>query len=367
MRWFKCLAIGLVFSLLALWQALSWWQFLRTPLVPAGQSQLIEVKPGSGIFSLKVELQRRGLLQNPVYFEWLANITGAANRLKAGEYNLPPGITPMALLDLLGSANVVQHDMILVEGWNASQILAALASNPALTHTLADLSLAEIKTCLGISEASIEGLFFPDTYRFIKGTTDVSFLLRAYAAMQNYLQTEWSNRQPNLPYQTPYQALIAASLIEKEAKLAEERPLISGVIVKRLQTEMRLQIDASVIYGLGENYTGKLRRRDMQVDTPYNTYLYKGLPPTPIALPSLASLHAALHPVITDNIFYVARGDGGHYFSANLTKHNAAIQQYLIKQRNKPMIIGYGPYSVNWFDMNAILLKLCVTDDFRNK
>ncbi|MDF2867658.1 MAG: aminodeoxychorismate lyase, partial [Gammaproteobacteria bacterium] len=247
----------------------------------------------------------------------------------------------------------------LIEGWNSQQILAALANKSAITHTLAGLNSAEIKGRLGIKEPNLEGLFYPDTYHFVKGTTDLAFLLRAYTTLQNYLQAEWAARQANLPYQTPYQALIAASLIEKEAKLREERPLISGIIVKRLQNNMRLQIDASVIYGLGENYTGKLRRRDMQIDTPYNTYLYKGLPPTPIAIPSLASIHAALHPVITDNIFYVSRGDGGHYFSADLANHNKAIQQFLLKKPAQQILMLSGDYSMNLFNINGSTNKFC--------
>lgn len=360
MRWFKRLGLGLglIICLLIAWQINAWWRFLHTPII-IDKPQIIELKPGTGLWSLSKELQRRGLLSQPTYFEWLARISGADKRLRAGEYALPVGITPLALLDLLSSTKVIQYNLTLIEGWNNQQILAALANHPAIEHSLAGLSVTEIKQRLGITEPHLEGLFYPDTYQFTKGTTNLAFLSRAHGLLQNYLQAEWMARAPNLPYQTPYQALIAASLIEKEAKLEKERPLISGIIVKRLQNNMRLQIDASVIYGLGENYKGRLSRSDMRVDTPYNTYLYKGLPPTPIAIPSLASIHAALHPVITNNIFYVARGDGGHYFSADLANHNAAIRQFLLNKQTKPGLIPAGNYSINLFNLNQSATKFC--------
>jgi UPF0755 protein len=332
------LALGCVLVLVAL---LSWRHFLATPMV-VDAPQVLELKAGSGLFSLQQQLLKCGLLKHPSYFAWLAKYNGAASRLRAGEYLLPIGIKPQALLDLLSSDQVIQHELTLIEGWNYRQVLDALAKDPAIMHSLQDLSPQQIKLSLGIAEPYIEGLFFPDTYRFTKGTTDILFLQRAYRLMQQLLTREWAERQAGLPYSTPYQALIVASLIEKEAKLPEERALIAGVIVKRLQIGMRLQIDASVMYGLAENYKGSLHKSDLRLDTPYNTYLHAGLPPTPIALPSQASIHAALHPIVTDSIFYMARGDGGHCFSANLSDHNKALQQYLNLRRLKNTTASLG-------------------------
>lgn len=355
----SCVIFG---SLLIIWQAFSWVNFLTTPLIPAGQTQIIELKQGSGLFSLTKELESRGLLQHRFYFEWLARLTGVAKHLRAGEYELTSGMRPQAVLELLTSGKVIEHELTIIEGWNINQVLAALAKHPALHHTLTGLTLVQIKERLAIPEPYLEGIFFPSTYRFAKGTTDIAFLRRAYELMQNNLMAEWASRQPDLPYQTPYQALIAASLIEKEAKLSAERALVGGVIVKRLQIGMRLQIDASVIYGLADTYTGKLHKSEMRKDTPYNTYVYKGLPPTPIAMPGLASIKAALHPVITGNIFYVAKGDGGHYFSENLSEHNKAIQQ---SNRNKQVVPKVEPQLapaaciVNEFSINNLLPKCC--------
>lgn len=363
MWWIKRFGYTLIIfcSIGIVWQVIAWRQFLHTPLIPAnGQSKVIELKAGTGLLSLRKNLHQHGLLAQPWYFEWLVKYTGAAQQLKAGEYLIPPGTTPSMLLEILTSGKVIQHHLTLIEGWSSRQILAALTNDPAIMHTIDGLNLVEIKERLGITEPSIEGLFYPDTYQFTKGTTDISFLLRARIVMQQHLMAEWKVRQADLPYQTPYQALIAASLIEKEARLAEERSLISGVIVKRLQNNMLLQIDASVIYGLGNNYTGRLRRSDMQIDTPYNTYLHKGLPPTPVAIPSLASIHAALHPQVTNNIFYVARGDGGHYFSADLSSHNHAIHQYLSKKQLKFNIVPVGKYSANLFNTNSLSTRLCI-------
>lgn len=362
MRWLKTasLALGLIATGLLIWQIVAWYKFLTTPMLTGKSALVIELKHGTGMFSLTHELKNRGLLKHPKYFEWLAKFSGTGHNLQAGEYKVLPGTTPLVLLNLLCSGKVIQHQITLIEGWKFQQVLDALNNEPAIEQTLTHLSHESIRQRLQIPQQSIEGLLFPDTYNFTKGTTDTAFLQRAYELMQKYLTIEWANRQAGLPYQTPYQALIAASLIEKEAKLTTERSLISGVIVKRLRANMLLQIDAAVIYGLGEAYRGKLYKSDMRKDTPYNTYLHKGLPPTPIAMPSLASLHAALHPTITDNVFYVARGDGSHYFSSNLAAHQYATQQFLVKKTTIPFIKQTTGYSHNLFNINSILLRICV-------
>jgi len=361
MRALKGLSIGLLTLSLALasWFGYGWWRFIHTPLIPKqAEPKIVELNPGTGMLYLQRELTRQGLLNHPYYFAALVKMNNVASRLKAGEYLIPAGTTPPMLLNILTSGKVVQHQLTLIEGWNSQQILAALAANPAIAHTQ-NLDVQKLRKILAIEEPSIEGWFYPDTYSFTKGTSDINFLARAHAIMRQHLLTEWQSRAPELPLQNPYQALILASLIEKEAKMPAERALVSGVIIKRLQLNMRLQIDAAVIYGLGDNYAGKLHKRDLALATPYNTYLNKGLPPTPIAIPSLASLKAALHPIISANIFYVARGDGSHYFSTNLSNHNAAVQAYL---RNQPSVLPlqpHGVYSINLFGINQMATQIC--------
>jgi UPF0755 protein len=245
-------------------------------------------------------------------------LLGKSAQIKAGNYELEAAVTPFELLNLLTKGRVTQSELSIIEGWTFGQFRAALNANPAIRHDSATLSEADIAQRLGIPEKQLEGLFFPDTYYFASGTSDLALLKRAYQTMQKHLQESWQAREPNLPLDSPYQALILASIVEKETGQAQDRGMIAGVFVNRLRRGMLLQTDPTVIYGMGEQFDGNLRKRDLQADTPYNTYTRAGLTPTPIALPGLASLQAALHPAQTDALYFVARGDGSSVFSGTL-------------------------------------------------
>jgi len=219
-----------------------------------------------------------------------------------------------------------------VEGWNFKQMRVAIAGQQALEQTLVELSDQEIMQRLGYADEHPEGRFLPDTYHFPKGTTDLAFLKRAYQAMQGLLDAEWEQRDPGLPLNSPYEALILASIVEKETGLASERPEIAGVFVRRLKKGMKLQTDPTIIYGMGESYKGNIRRRDLKQDTPYNTYLHKGLTPTPISMPGADALHAVLHPKEGKSLYFVAKGEGSHQFSKTLVEHNRAVRKYQLKR-----------------------------------
>jgi UPF0755 protein len=278
-------------------------------------------------------LRAAGYLDRPaLYLEILARLDGSARRIRAGEYRLPAGMAPDALLALLVSGQVLQYPLTIVEGWSVRDLLSNLRNDPILLQTLEGLDGAEIMVRLGRPDMHPEGRFLPDTYHFPRGATDLAFLQRAMQAMDSVLAAEWERRAPGLPLETPEQALVLASIVEKETSLAEERARVAGVFVRRLQIGMRLQTDPTVIYGLGEGFDGNLRRRDLQADTDYNTYTRSGLPPTPIALPGRAAIHASLHPAAGDELYFVARGDGSHHFSRTLSEHNAAVRRYQLQQ-----------------------------------
>ncbi|MBL8248395.1 MAG: endolytic transglycosylase MltG [Candidatus Competibacter sp.] len=302
-------------------------RFLDTPLgVPAGGLTL-EIKPGMGIADLTRELRRQpGLLRSAWYLQTYARLSGLASRLKVGEYAIAPGITPRSLIDQLVAGRVLQHALTVVEGWTFQQLRHALAAHPKIAQTLREAGDAEIMARLGRPGEHPEGRFFPDTYHFPAGATDVAFLKRALAAMDQRLAEAWGDRSPNLPLHDAYQALILASIVEKETALAAERAEIAGVLVRRLRNGMLLQTDPTVIYGLGAAFDGNLRKQDLVADTPYNTYTRKGLPPTPIALPGAAALAAAVHPAPGDALYFVANGKGGHVFSRTLDQHNQAVR-----------------------------------------
>jgi len=324
-------AVVLAASFAGGWFLMDIQQYVQTPLALSQPERLV-VSQGDTLRSVAEGLRRRGLLAKPEYWLWYARWEGNADHIQAGEYLLTPGITPARLLRSLSQGAVAQYAITIPEGWTFRQMLAALHQDDKLTHTLRGLDDAAIMERLGRPGEHPEGRFYPDTYFFSRGTTDLDLLRRAYAVMERRLKQEWLQRAPDLPYRTPYEALILASIIEKETAIPEERPLIAGVFVRRLQRNMRLQTDPTVIYGLGSDFDGNLRRRDLKRDTPYNTYLHKGLPPTPIALPGGASLHAALHPAPGDALYFVARGDGSHYFSATIEEHNAAVRRYQLRR-----------------------------------
>jgi UPF0755 protein len=305
--------------------------FLKKPVFISQQSVDYIVKPGTGIFALAKGLHTQHLLKRPLYFIVLATFQGKTSRLKAGEYRIMPGTTPLQLLDQIVQGRVLFHPIKLLEGWTFQQFLAALRAQPRLLQTLQGLSVETIMEKLGHAGEHPEGRFFPDTYQFTAGTTDLAILKQAYIIMQKRLALAWEKREPNVPYRSAYDALIVASLIEKETAVDGERPMVAEVILNRLKKKMLLQIDPTVIYSLGKQYTGKLRKNDLRVDSPYNTYRYAGLPPTPIAMPGAASIQAALHPTEGERLYFVAKGDGGHQFSNTLVEHNQAVKNYILK------------------------------------
>ncbi|MGB0722595.1 MAG: endolytic transglycosylase MltG [Gammaproteobacteria bacterium] len=298
-------------------------------------SVVVQIPPGSGVKTLAAQLSDKGIIATPYWFEWLARIEKFAPRLKAGEYRLEPGDSPREALELFSSGKVIAYSETLVEGWNFRQMMEAVRASPILEHTLPDLSAETVMSAIGAEGEHPEGRFYPDTYQFPRGTTDVDFLRRAYRTMERKLAQAWAERREGLPLKTPYEALILASIVEKETAAPEERPLIAGVFVRRLEKGMRLQTDPTVIYGMGEAYKGNIRRRDLRTDTPYNTYTRGGLPPTPIAMPGGAALRAALHPADGKALYFVARGDGSgtHVFSATLKAHNRAVAEHQLKRK----------------------------------
>jgi len=310
------------------WLVMDYKQFVSNPLPISERGYRQIIAPGTSLRHFVNELYQAGIVRHPLYFRWLASFEGKAQSIKAGEYLFEPGVSPLQLLDQVVSGAVMQHTMTIVEGWTFVQLLVSLRRQDAIEQTLVGLSRDQTMERLGLAHQHPEGRFLPDTYHFPRGTSDIVFLRRAYQAMETRLSEEWARREQGLPFQTPYEALIMASIIEKETALPEERPEIAGVFVRRLARGMRLQTDPTVIYGLGDRFDGNLRRRDLATDSPYNTYMHAGLPPTPIALPGLASLHAALHPAPGDAIYFVARGDGSHEFSATLEAHNKAVRRY---------------------------------------
>ncbi len=307
--------------------------FLQTPMTDKPLSYMLE--PGANLTRVVRDLARQGVIAKPRYLLFHARLQGNANRIGAGEYLIDAGSTPAEFYQQLVDGKVVQHALTIVEGWNFRQMMAALNAHPLIKHTLTDAGDAQIMAAIGHAGEHPEGRFLPDTWHFPRGISDVEFLRRAYAAMQTYLMQEWQKRDTGLPLKTPYEALILASIVEKETGLASERPAIAGVFIRRLQKRIRLQTDPTVIYGMGERYRGNIRRADLKRDTPYNTYRHHGLPPTPIALPGRAAIRAALHPAPGDALYFVARGDGSHYFSATLEEHNRAVIKYQLKGRKR--------------------------------
>ncbi len=290
------------------------------------------VVSGATLRDVARDLGGRGLLSRPTYLVWWAlfqgKIQNKAYIIKAGEYALAPGMTAGQLLDNMAAGKVVQYSLTLVEGWTFKQMMAAINVHPVITHTLSGLTNSQIMARLGWPGQHPEGRFYPDTYRFSRGFSDVAFLQRAYRMMEQRLASEWPQRDSTVPYKTPYEALIMASIVERETGAAEERAQIAGVFVRRLNLGMALATDPTLIYGMGDSFDGNLRKRDLQTDTPYNTYLRRGLPPTPIAMPGGGAIHAALHPAPGKTLYFVARGNGTHYFSETLQEHNNAVRKY---------------------------------------
>lgn len=307
-------------------------RFLASPLTKT-QTIHIVFAPGSSVHHLVADLQSKGYMPHPRFFLLLAYVKGATSKLQTGEYDFDPGTTPGQLLDQMLAGKGIFHRFTIVEGWTFQQLITALNHLIVVKHQLKHVSSEQVLANLGLPAQNPEGLFYPATYYFSAGAKDSDLLKWSYQLMEKKLHDVWKARADDLPYKTAYQALIAASLVEKETAIAKERPMIAGVIVRRLQAGIPLQIDASIIYGLGVHYTGKITIEDLRKDTPYNTYTRRGLPPTPIGSPSLASITAALHPDHSQNLYFVAKGDGTHQFSAHLAEHNLAVQRYQLDQR----------------------------------
>lgn len=319
---------GLVFAF-AGWQQR---EALEQPLVLT-EEQLLDVPAGSTPGGLLNRLEEEGVIQGAFWLRqyWRFNLAGQS--LHSGEYRMAPGMNAAQLLGLWQRAEVVQYSLTLVEGWNFRQLRTALAKQVKLEQTLADASDEELMKRLGLEGQHPEGRFFPDTYRYVRGMRDIDLLKQAHQRLEQVLQDEWEKRADKLPYADPYQALIMASMVEKETGVPSERGQIAGVFVRRLQMGMLLQTDPTVIYGLGERYAGKITRAHLREATPYNTYVIAGMPPTPIAMVGREAIHAAMHPVEGKSLYFVARGDGSHVFSESLAAHNQAVREYQLKRR----------------------------------
>jgi UPF0755 protein len=306
------------------------YQFAYTPLpVEVPPAKAFELTAGSGLRSIARQLVEAGVLTEPLRFELLVRLRGDAANIKAGTYEISSAVSPLELLDRLTRGDVVQEQITFVEGWTMRQWRQALDDHPNLRHDAGALSDAELLERIGVTgHKSGEGLFFPDTYRFNRGTSDLDVLRRAREAMQRQLESVWHARAPDLPFKSPYEALILASIVEKETGIDQDRPMVAAVFINRLRRGMKLQTDPTVIYGLGVDFDGNLRKADLLRDTPFNTYTREGLPPTPIAMPGLASLSATLNPPRTDALYFVARGDGTSHFSTSLEEHNRAVNRY---------------------------------------
>jgi UPF0755 protein len=305
---------------------------LKQPLNLA-QEQLLDVAAGSTPTGVLNRLETDGVIKDAFWLRlyWRFNLSGQS--FHTGEYRMTPGMDAKGLLALWRRGDVVQYSLTLVEGWNFRQVRAALAKQVKLEQTLAGLSDSELMSRLGHPNVFPEGRFFPDTYRYVRGMSDLDVLKQAYNRLDEVLAEEWSKRAADVPYVDPYQALIMASLVEKETGVPQERGQIAGVFVRRLAMGMLLQTDPTVIYGLGERYTGKLTRAHLKEPTPYNTYVIAGLPPTPISLVGREAIRAALNPVSGTSLYFVARGDGSHVFSSDLDSHNNAVREFQLKRR----------------------------------
>jgi UPF0755 protein len=311
--------------------------WLDTPLNVGTEAVTVDVQRGQSLSAVARDLAGRGLLEQPRLLALYGRLTGADARLRAGEYSVAPGTSPRMLLQLFVSGAVVQHSVTFVEGWTFRDVRKALAREPTLEHTTRGLSDAAVMAQLGERERAAEGLFFPDTYLYGKGTRDIELLRQAHDRMRKELAAAWASRHADLPLQNEYEALILASIVERETAHPDERARIAGVFVERLRRGMRLQTDPTVIYGLGEEFDGNLRRADLERDGPYNTYTRAGLPPTPIALPGAQALRAAVQPDARGELFFVATGlgDGSHVFSKTLAEHEKAVKQYLVRYRQQ--------------------------------
>lgn len=334
----KLIVSGVIVSVAAV-AGFQWWA--GHPLTRAGDGAAVipfAVAPGSGVAGASQQMTAAGVPVNAFLFGVLARVTGKAGQIKAGSYELKPDTSPRRLLTQLVRGEFAQESLTIIEGWTFRQMRQTVDAAPNLKHETAKLTDRELLAKVAGADADFagpEGLFFPDTYLFAKNASDLTIYKQAHEMMMKRLKAAWDKRDPGLPYKDPYQALVMASLVEKETGQKGERAMIAGVFVNRLKTGMLLQTDPSVIYGMGSKYDGKIRKKDLETDTPYNTYTRAGLPPTPIALPGVQSLAAALAPAKTEALYFVSRGDGTSHFSVNLNEHNKAVDQYIRSTADK--------------------------------
>lgn len=331
----KTLIITIVSLLLVTgsWFGFTLWSFLNTPLIAEeGEAATFLFAQGTSVKKMAYSLAERNLLKHPLYLVLFVRLDNAEFNLKAGEYVIEPGTTPRQLVEKMVKGDMLHHAFTIVEGWTFQKIVAALNSNQYVIHTMQGLDAPKIMEKLGHAGEHPEGRFAPDTYVFSGKVTDVDILFDAYQLMQKQLKSAWDSRAKDLLYHCSYEALIAASLIEKETAIGQEKVMIADIILRRLIKGMPLQIDPTVIYGLGPKFSGKLSRADLAKNTPYNTYVHKGLPPTPISMPGKDSLNAALHPAANSFWYYVAKGDGTHKFSDTLKEQGSAIKKYLLRK-----------------------------------
>ena len=324
---------SLISLLILIWVWSSYSNALEETLTIKNGNLDYSIKSGSSLSSVIFDLANKNILKNPRYLIWYARLNGLSSKMKTGDYRLTNNTTAQSFLDDIFSGKVIQFSLTIIEGWSFKQMLEAINNHPHIKNTITNDSKEEIMLKLGLGDIHYEGQFLPDTYNFPKDLTDIEFLKRAHISLQSVLKEEWGNRAVGLPYKNSYEALTMASIVEKETGKASERKQIAGVFVRRINKRMRLQTDPTVIYGMGEKYKGNIRKKDLQRDTPYNTYRRHGLPPTPIALPGRDAINAALHPQDGDTLYFVSRGDGSHQFSATLKEHNKAVIKYQLKGR----------------------------------
>ena len=301
---------------------------IDAPLHLQTTEAVYELKDGTTLGGMVRELHREGFIESDLWLRIYGRLTFSAGQIKAGEYLLRSDMTQRDLLRLVRAGSVLQRQVTIIEGWNLDRIRSEIASTDGLLHVTQGMTNTELVARMGIEQPMAEGWFYPDTYAYTKGTTDLSLLMQSYRRMQAILDHEWSDRQRNLPYQSPYEVLVLASMIEKETGMASDRDKIAAVFLSRWQQRIKLQSDPTVIYGMGSLFNGDLRRRDLRAPTPYNTYTNLGLPPTPICSPGQGSIHAALHPANITSLYFVSRGDGSSQFSDTLEEHNRAVKQF---------------------------------------
>ncbi|MBQ0757428.1 MAG: endolytic transglycosylase MltG [Amphritea sp.] len=313
------------------WRSLQ--SYLDAPL-NIEQSHIVMVEPGSSFGRVASQLAAEGVLERPDWFTFFIRLQKAGPLLKAGEYEVVEGVTPRSLVTQLIEGRSLSYKFTIIEGSTFNELRLSLQANSQIKQTLKDKTDAQVMSSLGLDEQHPEGMFLADTYQFQRGGTDLDLLRRAHSLLKSELDAAWKDKAEKLPYKDSYEALIMASIVEKETGLSTERPTIAGVFVRRMNKGMRLQTDPTVIYGMGDRYKGNIRRADLRRPTPYNTYTISGLPPTPIALVGREAIKAALHPVEGKWLYFVAKGDGSHQFSATLKQHNRAVKEYQLRRRN---------------------------------